>query len=47
MDPMRPSDKDQAYRFISTGKLHASRRLHIRPINVMVYHESQGILVLR
>ena len=41
------SDKDQAYRVISTGKLHTLLRFHIRPINVMVYHDSQGILVSR
>jgi hypothetical protein len=27
-------------RAISTGKLNASPRLHIRPINVVVYHGS-------
>ncbi len=41
------SDKDQAYRAISTGKLHVLPRFHIRPIDVMVYHGSQGMLVLR
>ena len=38
---------DQAYRAISTGKLHASQRFHTRPIDVIVYHGSQGSLVLR
>ena len=33
---------DQADRAISTGKLNASPRLHTRPINVVVYHGSQG-----
>ena len=33
---------DQANRAISTSQLHASRRFHIWPINVMVYHGSQG-----
>src|SRR5580704_16454788 len=33
---------DQAERAISTGKLNASPRLHTRPINVVVYHGSQG-----
>jgi hypothetical protein len=42
-----PSDKDQADRAISTGKLQASPPFHIRPINVMVYHDSQGVMVLR
>src|SRR5262245_60873196 len=32
----------QANRAISTGKLNASPRLHTRPINVVVYHGSQG-----
>ena len=38
---------DQAYRVISTGKLHTLLRFHTRPIDVVVYHDSQGILVLR
>ena len=32
----------QAIRAISTGKLNALPRLHTRPINVVVYHSSQG-----
>ena len=40
-------ENDQAYRAISTSKLHASRRFHTWPINVMVYHGPQGDLVLR
>src|SRR5262249_49304066 len=32
----------QASRAISTGKLNALPRLHTRPINVVVYHGSQG-----
>ena len=32
----------QANRAISTGKLHALPRFHTRPINVVVYHGSQG-----
>ena len=32
----------QAYRGISTGKLNALLRLHTRPINVVVFHASQG-----
>ena len=35
-------ENDQADRAISTGKLNASRRLHSRPINVVVYHGSRG-----
>ena len=35
-------ENDQADRAISTGKLNASPRLHTRPINVVVYHGSQG-----
>ncbi len=38
---------NQAYRVISTGKLHTLLRVHTRPINVVVYHDSQGILVFR
>src|ERR1700691_589181 len=33
---------DQAIRAISTGKLNALPRLYTRPINVVVYHGSQG-----
>ena len=38
---------DQAYRAISTGKLHASLRFHTQPIDVLVLDGSQGDLVLR
>ena len=38
---------DQAYRAISTGQLNALLRLHLRPIDVVVYHGPQGYLVLR
>ncbi len=41
---MRTSQVD---RVISTGKLHALPHFHTRPINVVVYHDSQGILVFR
>ena len=41
------NENDQAYRVISTGKLHTLLRFHTRPINVVVYHDSQGILVFR
>ena len=44
---MNFAKNDQADRAISTGKLHASPRFHIRPINVVVYHGSQRDLVLR
>ena len=37
----------QADRAISTGKLHALLHFHTRPINVVVYHDSQGVLVSR
>ena len=38
---MRIEDKsDQANRAIRTGKLNTLRRLHTRPINVVVYHGS-------
>jgi len=33
---------DQADRAISTSQLNASPRLHIWPINVVVFHGSQG-----
>ena len=33
-------ENDQADRAISTSKLHASRRFHTWPINVVVYHGS-------
>ena len=38
---------DQAYRAISTGQLNALLRLHLRPIDVVVFHGPQGYLVLR
>ena len=36
------SGSNQAYRAISTGQLNALLRLHLRPIDVVVYHGSQG-----
>jgi hypothetical protein len=36
------NESNQADRVISTGKLHALPRFHTRPINVVVYHDSQG-----
>src|SRR3979411_685967 len=36
------NESNQANRTISTGKLHALPHLHTRPINVVVYHGSQG-----
>ena len=41
------NENDQADRIISTGKLHALLRFHTRPINVVVFDDSQGILVSR
>ena len=41
------NENNQANRVISTGKLHALLRFHTRPINVVVFHDSQGILVFR
>ena len=35
-------ENDQANRAISTGKLNALPRLHTQPINVVVFHGSQG-----
>ena len=36
------NESNQANRAISTGKLHALQRFHTRPINVVVFHGSQG-----
>lgn len=36
-------ENDQADRAISTGKLSTLLHLHTRPINVVVFHGSQGI----
>jgi hypothetical protein len=36
-------ENDQANRAISTGKLNGLPHLHTRPINVVVFHGSQGI----
>ena len=41
--PMSFDKNDQADRAISTSKLHASPHFHTWPINVVVYHGSQGI----
>ncbi len=38
---------NQAYRTISTGQLSMLPCLHLRPIDVVVYHGPQGYLVLR
>jgi hypothetical protein len=38
---------DQAYRTISTARLSALLRLHLRPIDVVVCHGPRGYLVLR
>ena len=50
-DPGRKSlasaGSDQAYRAISTGQLNALLRLHLRPIDVVVFHGPQGDLVLK
>ena len=44
---MSLTKNDQAYRAISTSKLHASPHFHTWPINVVVYHGSRRSLVLR
>ena len=36
------SGSDQAYRAISTGQLSTLLRLHLRPIDVVVYHGPDG-----
>ena len=41
------SGSDQACRAISTGQLSALLRLHLRPIDVVVFHGSRGDLVSR
>ena len=33
----------QNFRAISTGQLHTLRRFHLRPINVVVYHDSSPL----
>ena len=38
---------NQAYRAISTSQLNALLRLHLWPIDVVVFHGPQGYLVLR
>ena len=44
--PLRVAkSEDQAARAISTGRLHALPRVHFRPIDVVVFHGSQGMLV--
>src|SRR5437867_10041223 len=40
--PGTDNESDQADRAISTGKLHALLRFHTRPIDVVVFHGSQG-----
>ena len=35
-------DRNQAYRAISTGQLNALPRLHLQPIDVVVFHGPQG-----
>ena len=37
------SGSNQANRAISTGQLNALLHLHLRPIDVVVFHGSQGI----
>ena len=44
---MASTGSNQAYRTISTGQLNALLRLHLRPIDVVVYHGPQGYLVLK
>ena len=38
---------NQANRAISTGQLSTLLHLHLQPIDVVVFHGSQGYLVLR
>ena len=46
-DSLASTGSNQAYRAISTGQLNVSLRLHLQPIDVVVYHGPQGYLVLR
>ena len=39
------NENNQANRAISTGKLRTLLHFHTQPINVVVFHGSQGILV--
>jgi hypothetical protein len=41
------NENDEVYRAISNGKLHMLPCFHTRPINVVVFHGSQGTLVFR
>ena len=41
------SGSNQAYRAISTGQLSVLPRLHLQPIDVVVYDGPRGYLVLR
>ena len=41
------SESNQAYWAISTGQLNMLPCLHLRPIDVVVFHGPQGYLVLR
>ena len=45
--PCKRRAKDQANRAISTGRLRALPHVHLRPIDVVVFHGSQRDLVLR
>ena len=41
------SGSNQAYRAISTGQLNALLRLHLRPIDVVVFHGPDGETLFR
>ena len=47
MPNLASTGSNQAYRAISTGQLNALLRLHLRPIDVVVFHGPQGYLVSR
>ena len=38
---------DESFRVISTARLNASPRLHLRPIDVVVFNDPHGDLILR
>ena len=46
-DSLAFTGSNQAYRAISTSQLNALLRLHLWPIDVVVYYGSQGDLVLK
>jgi hypothetical protein len=46
-EDLSSTGSNQAYRTISTSQLNALLRLHLWPIDVVVFHGPQGDLVLK